>query len=618
MATAMHKVTNAPRRKALESTDVNENPVHEGDTLPSVHNAGPQTRMTRREMLRKTATVAGAALIAGASLNCGHQQENKPVAVSVQTHSIVERHLVRMENALKAFVQQDKVQGFYDYKGKRPNDEELVTFDPNNVQVPADSWARDKTNGFLGFVGAVKELYDIVGSDDTSRAGRQVVFNRVTKMLKDNPYLKYQAFYDAPDGKHVYEMKDGMLTLAEKPRDGIVKPPEKGKLLEIQNNIFIQNMSRQLMTLAMYSFPSVSVENEKRQLSESLFQDTVNGKAAAKLFNRTGLILAGFGLPGDTDKERYKKVNVHPGWKAVDGVPGGRHGGGIFDFAYFTTDYLNSIAKLHDQYPNHLILGDREKPVTLITAHGYRFIYEMDDFAYKYAPEHAGTRNILGYLYMQDLNTFSSRTTDFTDDVEKIKLNRSFDGASAVEVKSHTQVETYFHELLHKCNARIADKRPDLQERLLRVVDLGVKQQVSIMDIEGKSEDFSFSGKPAYQFFKERPVEAGATLANVAYVDAGTVLEWCSSAAGEGKTQPLNHILWLLDVNSLDPQFRETDKTFLFTLQPNGYEPRRVDYNLKRDKQGRIQEVSWEKGNLQLEYSPDTGFASLKNAQFRQ
>jgi hypothetical protein len=599
-----------------------ENPVREEDSIPEIR---PFVYRGIGRFIKKTArALAGAALLGSLSLGNAYAQERTPPTASevalvnyitpgsaygrenptsgaFRKQSAVEQSLLKMEGALKTFIHQDRIIGFYDYCGRHLSDAELVTLNPNRVEVPANAWARDRNNGFLGFIEATKELYGILGTAGTPLEDRQRVFNTVTRTLKENPYLQYQAFYDSPDGKLVHEQKDAR---------------GNGKTWEVQNNIFIQNMSRQLMTLAMRSFPNINPKDEKKQLSDALFPNSENGRAAAKLFEDTGLILAGFGLQGDTDRAKYASVNTHPGWKAVDGVLGGVHGGGVFDYAYFTTEYLAMVGGIHGQYPSHLILGDQKKPVTLVTAHGYRLIYEMDDFAAKYAPKHAGVRNILGYLYEQDLNTFASRTVDYTRDVETTRFSRKAGEKPSVEERINTQLLAYFHELLHKCNTRVQLNRPDLQQRLMGIIDLGERERSNIRDIEWHSDNFMGSGTPAYMWFKKNPAEAGATLANVAYVDPSTTLKWCASTArgGDGKggvVQPLNHLLWLLDVNSLDKNFRETDRTFLFTLQPNGIEARKVDINLKRDAKGRISTLGWKDGEMQLTYGAD-GFARIK------
>ena len=54
------------------------------------------------------------------------------------------------------------------------------------------------------------------------------------------------------------------------------------------------------------------------------------------------------------------------------------------------------------------------------------------------------------------------------------------------------------------------------------------------------------------------------------------------SAGRDHVVGPLNHLLWLIDAHSLDADYRETDRTFLITLQPSGRKFARIDCPVTR------------------------------------
>jgi len=504
----------------------------------------------------------------------------RPPMVSVES-TRTEIQLSRVENTVKAFAKQEKNMGFYDYqRGGRPKN--TADINPASINIPANAWPRNATNGFPAFLESMKAIDRTIRDPRTTPQQRAIIFEGLNRIIRENPFLQYQAFY-------------------EKTRETDAVP----------NNIFTQHMSRTLMLAAVQATPGTNPEEEMRTLAESLFPKTRNGQLGAKLLQKHGILLAGFGVQADTEREHYRTINHQNGWKAVKGT----HGGGIFDYAYFTDEYTAKVEHLMDLYPKHLIQGGGNAKPTTITAHGYNYIYEMEDFAAKYHPSDAGIRNTLGHLHGQTLNVYGPRTINMGDSIEKIQFASSQPGKT-VAAAAHPQLVNFSHELVHLQHAVLAAQRPDLQRRLSAIIALGVREKTSIRDIDCDAGNFAGTGVPAHVWFSRFPQEAAATLANVAYVCPETVLGWCATKASGPKPriQPLNHLLWMLDINSLDPNYRETDKSFLLTLQPDGTGHQRMEFALERDSQGRISGLKWENGGMTFSYGTD-GFARVEKTE---
>ena len=185
------------------------------------------------------------------------------------------------------------------------------------------------------------------------------------------------------------------------------------------------------------------------------------------------------------------------------------------------------------------------------------------------------------------------------------------DGPQRV-IPAHGALVTMVHEVTHYLDATITQKRPDYRERKQRIIALGVRERSSIRGIDSKIDGFAGSGQPAYIWFRQVPQEMVATAANVVSVDPLTVLTWCKavSQGTNGVVGPLNHFLWFVDAHSLDKNYRETDKSFLLTLQPTGSRFARVDCEIKRDTQGRIATLGISGSQMRFHYDKD-GFAHL-------
>jgi len=145
-----------------------------------------------------------------------------------------------------------------------------------------------------------------------------------------------------------------------------------------------------------------------------------------------------------------------------------------------------------------------------------------------------------------------------------------------------------------------------------RLIELGIREHSNIRAIDTKMQNFGGSGQPAYDWFRHVPQEMVATAANVVSVDPLTVLEWCKAIAqgSNGVVGPLNHFLWFVDAYSLDKDFRETDKSFLLTLQPTGSRFARIDCQLTRNTDGRIATLSMSGKQFRFSYDKD-GFAHI-------
>ena len=129
-------------------------------------------------------------------------------------------------------------------------------------------------------------------------------------------------------------------------------------------------------------------------------------------------------------------------WKSTRGP---RHGGGMFDYGYFTTDYLAEATHLFDLLPRHLIAGGgSSRPMTTMTCHGYHYIYEMQDFARKYYSTESDDRAWFGYLHGQALNVFGPATTDFAAGITLHKLRTNdLAGEQRRKVPAHGTVRRY-------------------------------------------------------------------------------------------------------------------------------------------------------------------------------
>ena len=499
----------------------------------------------------------------------------------------IEAHLSKLNDCLKTFLHQDRIRGFYDYQDQRwPLVYERL--DPTRIDIPKGAWPLDNEKGFGSFLRSINDLHIIVDNPNTNPKDRVPIFEGVTKLIYDNPFLQYQAFYYSGDGRF-----------------------GKGEVAKVPNNIFVQFMSKQLMLLALKALPGLNPENEKKLLVSSLFPNEPNGRTGASLFYKHGVLLVGFGIQPDVDKRLYTRgLPPEKAWKSVKG---GMHAFGSLGYAYFIDDYIREINRLFDLYPRHLVSAG--KPFISITVHGGYYINEMDDFANKYYPMHAGAYKWLGYLHGEDLNTFGSGVSIQAGMTKARFRTTSMYGEPSLVLPSHGLYNNFSHELTHYLHATVAHERPDFRKRLNELIDLGVKEKSNIRAIDCDLEKFGGSGIPAYEWFRKNPQEFVATVANVAHVNPIAVLRWCVALATsrDEKIQPLNHMLWMLDAHSLDSKFKETNKSFMPTLQPTGYGYNRVNFNLERDEQGRITSMSWFGGKIGLIYGDD-GFARVSKA----
>jgi hypothetical protein len=429
-------------------------------------------------------------------------------------------------------------------------------------------------------------LQGICDRSDAKRADREAIFAEVLGLFEDYPFLRCQAYLQdagaAPD-----------------------------RLPVVPNNIFVQFMSRQLLLLAMAAQPGRDATAERRRLARSLFPASANGRAGARLLERHGVLFAGFGVRADVNPRLHQVPLMVSGWKSAAGP---RHGGGLFDYGYFTTDYLEEAENLLDLVPAHLVSGGGTcKPLTTITCHGYYYIYELEDFAPRCYAQEAGAYGWLGHLHGQNLNVFGPGTVRFADQIGKLSFRtRSLSDGPVETVAVHPALTVLAHELTHYLHTTVAQHRPDYAQRLDRILALGARERSNIRAIDGELKNFAGSGTPAYEWFRKMPQEAVATVANVLFVDPRAVLKWCESISqgDEGVIAPLNHLLWFMDVLSLDNTFRETEKTVMLTLQPTGDHFARLDCRIKRDLQGRIETLTLPGNELRFRYDPN-GFARV-------
>ena len=494
----------------------------------------------------------------------------------------------QIRTVLENYIRQGRFGGFYDFQEPgRPID--ISNLDPAKIELPANAWPVDRERGFGAFVKAIKELHRLSDRPGLMPGVRSRVFRDLLKLFDDYPFLRYQAYF----------------------RDAVPDASSPTVL----NNIFVQYMSRRLLLLAMTFQPGADVSVERQQMVQSMFGVSGNGRAGARLLVRHGVLLAGFGVRADVDPDLHRTPLMVDGWKSTQGS---RHGGGLFDYAYFTDDYLAEVGNLLSLIPSHLVAGGgTAKPLTTITCHGYNYIYELEDFAQKFFATDADPRGWLGYLHGQNLNVFGLATARFSDGVNRLSFRTQAvaDGAKTTRA-AHGALITITHEVMHYVDATIAQKRPDYADRLRRIIALGMRERSSIRAIDSDLENFAGSGRPAYTWFREMPQEMVATAANVLAADPLAVLTWCEaiSRGGNGVVGPLNHFLWFVDVQSLDRNYRETEKSFLLTLQPTGGRFARIECPIQRTTEGRIATLSIPGRQIRFSYDQD-GFAHLAEAR---
>jgi hypothetical protein len=497
-------------------------------------------------------------------------------------------YTTQIRTALENYVRQGRFGGFYDFK--EPGQTIVHSnMDPAKIDLPAGAWPTNRETGLGAFLEAIKELTKCCDRSDLALAVRSRIFSDLLKLFDDYPFLRYQSYY-----------RDAASS---------VPPPT------VPNNIFVQYMSRRLLLLALAFQPGADVPAERRLLAQSLFPKSANGRAGATLLEHHGVLLAGFGVRADVDAALHRTPLVVKGWKSAKGS---LHGGGVFDYSYFTEDYISEVSHLLDLIPKHLIAGGGTvKPLTTITCHGYNYIYEMEDFAQRFFAAEADSRSWLGYLHGQSLNVFGLATIRFSDGIGRLRFrtHAAAEGPQTV-VLAHGALVTLMHEVTHYLDATLAQKRPDYTKRLQRIIALGIRERSNIRAIDSKMEDFAGSGQPAYTWFQQVPQEMAATAANVVGVDPVTVLEWCKTIAqgSNGVVAPLNHFLWFVDAYSLDKDFRETENSFLLTLQATGRRCLRMDCQIKRDTQGRIATLSIPGRQTRFDYDKD-GFAHLSETR---
>ena len=493
-------------------------------------------------------------------------------------------YAAQVRATLENYIRRGQFGGFYDFQepGRTIVKSNL---EPAKIELPAGAWPIDRALGFGAFIEAIRQLHGFRDRPDLTPAARSAVFTDLLKLFADYPFLRYQAYHHD--------------TAAAAP-----SPP-------VPNNIFVQYMSRRLLLLAMAFQPGADVTAERRMMAESLFAASRNGQAGARFLERHGVLLVGFGVRADVDPDLHRTPLIVEGWKSTQGS---LHGGGVFDYSYFTEDYIAEVSNLLDLIPKHLVAGGgTAKPLTTITCHGYNYIYELEDFAQKYFATDADSRSWLGYLHGQSLNVFGLATVRFSDGISKPSFRtQAMAGGPQTVVRAHGALLTMVHEVTHYLDMTIALKRPEYADRSRRIIALGMRERSNIRAIDNDIENFVGSGQPAYTWFREAPQELVATAANVISVDPLTVLAWCEaiSRGSNGAVGPLNHFLWFVDVHSLDKDYRETDKSFLLTLQPAGSRFARIDCQIKRDPQGRISTLGIP--GRQIKFSSDKdGFAHV-------
>jgi len=486
-----------------------------------------------------------------------------------------------LRQCIEAYSKQPAIRGFYDYAPKRPA-VLTATFDPTSITIPPNEWPCHVVHGFPAFLAAVKTLDALLDRPDLPADQREEAFVRLLNLLEEYPFLQYQAYYASRDGTY-----------------GV------GQYARVPNTIFTQFMSRWLLLLAVKAYTRVDppAVTKTEFFIHCAFPTTPNGQAGAVVFRKLGVLLVGIGVYADTDTRHYTRVNVQQGWKAVKG---GTHPSGIYDYAYWTDEMLQVANTLLDYYPAHLLAGaSAGNRLTAITVHGYYYINEMDDFARRYHPQDANIRGWLGYLHGQSLNTFGTRTMNLRHQLETMAFRS---GDQIATAQSHYLLTTLQHELLHYLHYTVAVRKPEMQQRLTTLIDLGVREQSNILGFIQDIEKFQGGATPAYRWFQQHPQEFVATLAGTCGVDPIATLNCCNVLAihpDKPCLQPLNHVLWLLDACSLDAAFTPTNRSFLVTMQPDGCQYRCIPVTLARDAQGRITSVEINGATLRLTYDAD-------------
>ena len=491
--------------------------------------------------------------------------------------------VLQIRHSLDAYVQSLKFGGFYDYD-QLGREIDFTNLDPAEIELPVESWPIADKDGLRSFLQAVQRLHAFTERTDPPPLARHAVFVSLLKVFADFPFLRWQAYED--------------------------ETPVAKAGQAVPNNIFVQFMSRRLLLLAEKAQPKINSTLERRAAAASLFPASRNGRAGAALFEKHGILLAGFGVRADVESKAHRTPLSVTGWKSTRGP---RHGGGVFDYAYFTTDYLAEATQLFDLLPRHLIAGGGpSKAMTTMTCHGYYYIYEMEDFARKYYPGESDARAWFGYLHGQALNVFGPATTDFDAGitVQSFRTN-DLAGERRRKVPAHSSLVTVAHEATHYLHSTVAYHRPDYARRLDQILALGVREKSNIRAIDGDLRNFAGSSMPAWEWFQKTPQESIATMANVFYLDPLTVCQWCAAVAGKDHVVgPLNHLLWLIDAHSLDADYRETDRTFLLTLQPSGRKFDRIDCSVTRDGQRRLTSLTLPGSTLKFAYNAE-GIAHL-------
>ena len=490
--------------------------------------------------------------------------------------------------SLHAYVETEPCQGFYDYAAGAPVD--LADLNPDNIEVPPTAWPRRGEEGLPSFCGALRRLETAAKETPMTERDRLKFLGALLEVFDRFPFLKFQAYYGSPDGR--FHVK---------------------RFGHVTNNVFTVFMSRRLMILAV----EIEARLEDREkaislVSASLFPQTENGRAGAAVYQESTILVVGIGTQRDTDLGKFRKAKwgiSQPGWKQVGG---GTHRGGRYIYAHLPDWFLRETARFLAMYPKHLLAADDGvRNLKVISSHGLYYAGEMEDFARRYFPQWSRKRAWMGHLNGQSINIFGPGAHRARGLLSIRYRTESQRGDRPIELPYHKTLRVLCHEVMHPVHSGLFRARKDYQGRLDALLDLGVRERSCIQTICKGLEDYTAT-ETAYDYFRKRPQETIAGFATVAFVDPICFLEWCVAIAQrEQVVEPLNHTLLVLDLLSLDTNFRETNTSFIPTMQPTGGALRKIPFALQRDEKRRIVSLEVEGYRLELAYVK-SGFAKVK------
>lgn len=472
-----------------------------------------------------------------------------------------------------------KVQRLFEFVGaferqRRTHPELTASFvaEPPSWRVPAGSWEGDEKAGGPAAMKLIAELQhkmsqlDLVvrlahGEGGTAAMRRAAVRSGVLRLLKAYPLLRYQMY----------------CTSAQAAECGV------------PNDFFVQFLSRWSLLLLAQSLDASVSDAEWQLIGEVAFPATANGRAAFRLLRKHRVLLLG--------------VDLLP-------LPSG---GGETD--WFQNGQLEAVEGLLDACPPPLLHDPTGTQVTTITAHCGEYLGQFEAYTKRFVPRCVDPRAGLGYLSGCSLNIFGGPLGSPAADVGMRSFRCDADAALRGGIRASAFLECLAHETMHLVDYVAQKQNPGLGKRLRGLLALGAAEHSCIRDIDQNATNFAGSGQPGWEWFQAAPQEYMASGANVLFVDPECVMDWAVSLArSKGKIGPLNYLLLLMDMLSLDASYRVTDQSMLVTMQPTGSRFRRLGVGLTRDGDGRIVSAACGARSLRVRYGDD-GWARLSSYQ---